>query len=279
MQLVIQGEEVFTQDIKQLAKRLEATRIEAITPQAYRLFPAAPQPDIAEYCQEAQLDYGFVPETWRLNQFGLLAMDMDATLINIECLDEIAARIGRKEEITTITGAAMRGEIDFTESLKRRIGLFAEVAEEHLLHVYERRLALNPGAEKLLQTAHACGLKTMLVTGGFTFFAERLQARLKFDYLAANTLEILDGRLSGRILGEIIDAQGKAQAVAQVRDELGLAPEQVICLGDGANDVPMLKAAGVGIAYHAKPVVQAQATYALNYVGLDGVLNLIPPED
>jgi phosphoserine phosphatase len=168
----------------------------------------------------------------------------------------------------------MRGEIIFAESLRLRTALLAGLDQRALHEVYENRVRLNPGAEKMLQRMKAAGIKTMVISGGFTFFTDRIKTDLHFDFTAANTLEIVDGKLTGKVLGEIIGAGGKAVVLEQTRNELGLKREQVIAIGDGANDLKMLDAAGVSVAYHAKPIVQEKATYAINHVGLDGVLNL-----
>jgi phosphoserine phosphatase len=209
-----------------------------------------------------------------LSDFGLLVMDMDSTLISIECIDEIADMQGIKPQVAEITEAAMRGEIDFAESLRRRVALLEGLDEHALNRVYEERLKLNPGAELMLGELKKHGVKTLLVSGGFVFFTERLKQRIGLDYAHANTLEIVNGKLTGKVLGKIVDAQGKADWLNRVRDELGLGREQVIAMGDGANDLKMMAQAGVSIAYHAKPVVRAQASYALNFVGLDGLVNL-----
>jgi phosphoserine phosphatase len=276
MMLIIQGLVVHTPDLKQLAKLAGASGIEAITQQAFRLrdASAAAEPAVRDYCEEAQLDYGFVPEDRSLGHFGLLVMDMDSTLITIECIDEIADMVGVKPQVSEITASAMRGEIDFAESLTRRVALLKGLDQGALQRVYDERLQLSPGAETMLAGMQRNGVKTLLVSGGFTFFTERLKERLGLDYAASNTLEIVDGKLTGKVLGKILDAQGKADALNGMRAQLGLSKEQVIGMGDGANDLKMMAAAGISIAYHAKPVVREQATYGLNRVGLDGVLNL-----
>jgi len=277
MNLIIQGNEVHTQDLKQLAKFAGANAIESITQQAFRLCNARPEMEAAirAHCSGAQLDYAFVPATRSLSQFGLLVMDMDSTLITIECIDEIADMVGVKPQVAAITASAMRGEIDFAESLVRRVALLRGLDQDALQQVYDERLELSPGAEIMLKKLKENHIKTLLVSGGFTFFTERLKQRLGLDFIAANTLEIVDGKLTGKVLGKILDAQGKADALNQLRAELGLTNEQVIGMGDGANDLKMMAVAGISIAYHAKPVVQEQATYALNYVGLEGVANLL----
>jgi len=274
MQLIIQGPNVETSDLRKLAKLSAANGIEQIAPNVFRLAQANPHAEVEALCAEAQLDFGFVPETQTLNQIGLAVMDMDSTLITIECIDEIADMLHLKPQVAAITASAMRGEIDFAQSLTQRVALLAGLEQSALQRVYEERLKLSPGAEKFLTTLQARGIKTLLVSGGFTFFTDKLKARLKLDYTASNVLEIEDGKLTGKVLGTIVDAQGKAEWLKRMRDELGLQRNQVIAIGDGANDLKMLEEAGISVAYHAKPVVRAQATYAINYSGLDAVLNL-----
>lgn len=275
--LIIQGPHVPTQTLKQIAKLCSVDAIEAINQQAFRLVNAdsSNQAAIAAICAEAGLDYGFIPFHRHLNDFKLVVMDMDSTLITIECIDEIADMIGIKPEVAAITESAMRGEIVFAESLTRRVALLAGLEASALERVYEERLRLTPGAESLINTLQQRGIKTLLVSGGFTYFTERLQSKLKLDFSAANTLEIIDGKLTGRVLGHILDAQGKADWLNKIREELGLAQKQVVAIGDGANDLLMMAQAGVSIAYHAKPVVREQASYALNYNDLSGVLPLL----
>ena len=272
--LIIQGVNVATPDLKNLAKLSAATEIQAITSQAYRLTNAVDSAELKAYCKTAELDYALVPAELTWATFGLVVMDMDSTLICIECIDEIADLRNLKTEVSAITTAAMRGEIDFAESLKKRVALLAGLDEQALQQVYDERLALNPGAEKFISTLKTKGIKTLLVSGGFTFFTERLQRRLGIDFTAANVLEKSGTTLTGKVLGNIIDAQAKADWLNKIRTQLGLESSAVIAIGDGANDLKMMHAAGVSVAYHAKPVVQEQASYALNFVGLDGVLNL-----
>ena len=275
MNLILQAlHDIPTEQIEHLASLSNAARIEQIDARVWRLREAKPHDDIAAYCFEHQIDYGFVPADRSLADFGLVVMDMDSTLISIECIDEIADMQGLKPEVAAITEAAMRGEIDFAESLRRRVALLEGLDEGALQRVYDERLKLNPGAEIMLAELKKHGIKTLLVSGGFLFFTERLKPRLGLDYTHANTLEIVDGKLTGRVLGKILDAQGKAEWLVKIRDELGLKPAQVIAMGDGANDLKMMAQAGISIAYHAKPVVRAQASYALNFVGLDGLVKL-----
>ena len=277
MNLIVQGHDIPTPHLKRLATLSSATAIEAVSPTAFRLVSANEQSraDVTAYCDTEGIDCGWVPDERRLADFGLLVMDMDSTLITIECIDEIADMQGLKPSVAAITEAAMRGEIDFAESLRQRVSLLAGLDESALAQVYDARLKLSPGAGSLLDVVKAAGLKTLLVSGGFTYFTERLKARLNLDYTAANTLEIRGGKLTGRVLGDIVDAQGKADWLNRVRAELHLVRDQVIALGDGANDLKMMAQAGVSVAYHAKPVVRAQAHYALNTMGLDGVIPLL----
>jgi phosphoserine phosphatase len=275
MNLIIQAvHDIPATHLDRIAGLTTATRIEQIAAHAYRLRETKPHDAIATFCHDHQLDYGFVRPSQRLADFGLLVMDMDSTLISIECIDEIADMQGLKPQIAAITEAAMRGEIDFAESLHRRVALLEGLDEGALQRVYDERLKLNPGAEAMLAALKAHGIKTLLVSGGFVFFTERLKQRLGLDYARANTLEIVNGKLTGKVLGNIVDAQGKAEWLVHIRDELELKAEQVIAMGDGANDLKMMAQAGISIAYHAKPVVRSQASYAFNFVGLDGLVNL-----
>lgn len=214
-------------------------------------------------------------ETTPLAAFRLLAMDMDSTLITIECIDEIADFVGKKAEVAAVTAAAMRGEIDWPTSLRQRVAVLAGLDAKVLQTVYDERLRLTPGAETLVAAAQSAGVYTLLVSGGFTFFTERLQARLKLDAAFSNTLEVIDGRLTGRVVGPLCDAQAKAQHVRDAAAHLGAARAQIMVIGDGANDLPMMREAGVSIAYKAKPAVQAEATHAINEGGLDEVLALL----
>jgi len=272
--LVIQGAEIATPDLKALAKLAQATRIEQITATAFRLCDAKRATEIAPYCERARLDHAYVPAGRRLSDYGLAVMDMDSTLITIECIDEIADMHGIKREVAAITAAAMRGEIDFAESLRRRVQLLAGMEASAFERVYTERLALTQGAESMLRTVRAAGLRTLLVSGGFSFFTSRLKTRLGLDAACSNEPEVIAGRLTGRLLGDIVDGTGKTNALIRMRDALGLSRTQVIGIGDGANDLPFLAEAGISIAFHAKPRVRAATTHCLDYVGLDGVIAL-----
>jgi len=274
MDVIIQGIEIETSDLRELAKLSGASRIERITGQAFRLVGACQQDNIPMYCLDARLDFAFVEQSVKLASFSLAAVDMDSTLVGIESIDEIADMYGIKAQVAEITAKAMCGEVNFSEGLKRRVALLQGLDQSMLHRVYDERLKLNPGAEKMLKRMKTVGIRTMLISGGFTFFTDRLKERLGLDYAAANTLEIVNGKLTGRLVGEIVGAQGKAEALKRVRNELGLRRDQLIAIGDGANDLQMMAEAGVSIAYHAKPIVQKNATYAIDHVGLDGVINL-----
>ncbi len=224
---------------------------------------------------------GFTPPL-HLADFKLIAFDMDSTLINIECVDEIADAAGRKAEVAAITEAAMRGEItDYKESLRQRVALLRGVPLAALQEVYAHRLQLNPGAEALVQACRAAGLKTLLVSGGFTWFTDRIQARLQLDAARSNVLGVEDGLLTGRLVdqpwGDICDGEEKRRTLLATCAEHGFAPSQAIAVGDGANDLPMMGAAGLSVAYHAKPKVREQAMVAINEGGLDRLLEVLRP--
>ena len=275
MNLIIQAiHDIPATQLQRLSDLTLASRTEQIGDHAYRLVNAMPHDNVAEYCYENQLDYGYVRPGQDWSDFGLLVMDMDSTLITIECIDEIADMYHLKPQVSAITESAMRGEIDFAESLRRRVALLEGLEESALQRVYDERLQLSPGAEKMLAKLKEHGIKTLLVSGGFVFFTERLKARLGLDFCHANTLEIVDGKLTGKVVGEVFDAQGKADWLVHMREELELGSKQVIAMGDGANDLKMMTQASVSIAYHAKPVVRSQASYAFNFVGLDGLIPL-----
>jgi phosphoserine phosphatase len=215
-----------------------------------------------------------------LSAFKLIAFDMDSTLINIECIDEIADAAGRKAEVAAITEAAMRGEItDFKDSLRRRVALLKGVPESALHEVFEQRLRLNPGAKTLVDTCKAHGMKVLLVSGGFTFFADRVCEMLGIDYARSNVLAIDNGHLTGDVVtqdwGDICDGAEKRKMLLHICQQMGISPNQAIAMGDGANDLLMMGEAGLSVAYHAKPKVREQAMVAINDGGLDRLLEVV----
>ncbi|HAJ12663.1 MAG: phosphoserine phosphatase SerB [Hydrogenophaga sp.] len=226
---------------------------------------------------------GFTPPL-RLSNYKLIAFDMDSTLINIECVDEIADAVGRKAEVAAITEAAMRGEItDFKDSLRRRVALLRGVTIADMERVYVERLRINPGAAELIKACKAAGMKVLLVSGGFTFFAERVRDTLGIDFMRANVLEVhsgpncgeLTGHLVEQTWGDICDGAEKRRTLLEVASLLNIEPSQCIAMGDGANDLPMMDVAGLSVAYHAKPKVREQAMVAINEGGLDRLLEVL----
>jgi phosphoserine phosphatase len=274
--LVLQASKLEAAFLSSVAELSGAQSTEQTSAGLARLHGADPatRSQVAELCEARAVDFAFVPQGRRFADYGLIVSDMDSTLITIECIDEIADMQGLKAEVSAITERSMRGELDFKASLTERVALLKGLPVEALETVYRERVQLTPGARELLAACKAHKVKFMLVSGGFTFFTERLKQELGLDYAFANELEAVDGKLTGRVLGDIIDAEGKAQLLAKVRDQLGLAPEAVLAVGDGANDLKMLAAAGLGIAFHAKPVVRAAADVAISHAGLDGILGL-----
>ena len=276
--LVVQSPALSTDLIEQAAAIAEASGVQRIGTTAARLLAVNDSTDaraeILAWGERCLVDTAYVVAGSRLSDCKVLAMDMDSTLINIECIDEIAAFGGVKEQVASITEAAMRGEIkDFSESLIRRVAFLKGLSADVLQSVYEQKLRLNPGAEKLVATAKQAGLKVLLVSGGFTFFTEKLKARIGLDAAHANVLGAENGLLTGHVVGRILDAQGKADTLRAFAQDCGATANQIIAIGDGANDLKMLGLAGYSVAYRAKPVVRVQAKFALNVSGLDGVLN------
>ena len=279
MNLVLQGPGSAASSLEKLAALARPARMVALSPHALRCEDVASTPAVVAAVHAAalaaQADATFIAAGRRLADFSLVAMDMDSTLITIECIDEIADMQGLKAQVSAITESAMRGELDFAASLTRRVALLAGLEASALERVYEERLQLSPGAERMLDAVKAAGLKTLLVSGGFTFFTDRLKARLGLDYTHANVLEVENGRLTGRVVGGIVDAEEKARTVERVCAELGVDTRRAIVMGDGANDLKMMGVAGLSVAFRAKPVVRAQADVALNVSGLDGVLAVL----
>ena len=274
-QIIVQKQPVLdTETINAISAQLQQAPVEHPAPGLAR-WRAEPQSPAVfdDWAERFGVDAANVPNGLRLADFRLLAIDMDSTLVTMETLDEIADMAGLKAEVAAITEAAMRGEIkDFSESLTRRMTLLKGVGEDLIERVYQERLHLSPGAEILLAAAKAAGLKTLLVSGGFTHFTERLKERLGFDYAFANQFDIANQRLTGRVLGPIVDGAFKARAVQQCCQDIGCPPSQAIAIGDGANDLGMMAVAGLSVGYHAKPVVREKATWSVRKGGLDVVV-------
>ncbi|MES2259297.1 MAG: phosphoserine phosphatase SerB [Pseudomonadota bacterium] len=279
MNLVLQGLDDCMARLERIAALTAPQRIVRINERAIRCegisYSLGLRQTIDVAAHAAQLDATYMMGVHKLSEFKLVAMDMDSTLITIECIDEIADMQGLKPQVAEITEAAMRGELDFASSLRRRVALLEGLDASALERVYDKRLKLSPGAEPMLAAVKQAGLKTLLVSGGFTFFTSRLKERLGLDYTLANELEIVDGKLTGQVKGEIVDADVKQRTVEHVCASLGIGTEQAIVMGDGANDLKMMSVAGMSVAFRAKPVVREQASVALNFVGLDGILNLL----
>jgi phosphoserine phosphatase len=277
--LILQGPGATAECLHRIATLANPARASAIGAHALRCEQVddslALRQTIEVAAHAARLDATFIDAELTLADFRLVAMDMDSTLITIECIDEIADMQGLKPQVAAITEAAMRGELEFAESLTRRVALLEGLEASALERVYTERLAISMGGETMLAGVKAAGLKTLLVSGGFTFFTERLKERLGLDHTHANVLEVDGGRLTGRVVGGIVDAEEKQRTVERVCAGMGISPAQAIVMGDGANDLKMMGIAGLSVAFRAKPVVRAQASIALNFSGLDGVLTIL----
>lgn len=276
MRLVIQGRAITVAHLTHIHRLIGAsTQFMQIDEFAYYLpVNTSDMTEVKDFCAQESIDCALVPDSQRLSHFGLCVMDMDSTLIAIECIDEIADMMNIKPQVAEITEAAMRGELDFSESLRKRVALLKGLEESALQRVVDERLQLNPGAQAWITACKENNIKTMVVSGGFTFFANHVKDILGLDYAVSNVLEIIDCKLTGQVVGDIVDAQRKADELIKLRDSLNLKTDQTIAIGDGANDLKMMDIAGVGVAYHAKPLVQEQAMYALNVSGLNGVVSL-----
>jgi phosphoserine phosphatase len=274
MNLVLQGRALPHPELKRIVQMVSGGGVTALGPVAVRISGAEESPLVATYCEENELDFAWVPESRLLSNLRLIAMDMDSTLVTIESIDEMGGLLGIKDRIASVTEQAMRGEIDYKESLRQRVALLAGLEESALERICEERMQLSPGAEALISRCHELGIRTLLVSGGFSFFTGWLKERLGLDAAYSNQLEIAGGKLTGRVVGDIVDGEGKAARLVQEIASMGITASQAVAVGDGANDVPMMGIAGVSVAYRAKPVVKDKATHALDHCGLDGVLNL-----
>ena len=274
MNLVVQGPALARGDLDALALLAKPQAVREIAPRAFRLSGALKNEGIAPLCEARRIDHAWMEEGRRFAELRLVAMDMDSTLITMETIDELGDLAGKKAEIAAITGQAMRGEIEYRESLRRRVKALAGLPESSLQEIYDERLKLTPGAEALISACKQHGIQLLLVSGGFTFFTERLRQRLGLHHTASNVLEVKDGKLTGALVGEIVDADAKAAKFRRVCKDLDASREHTVAIGDGANDLKMMAEAGLSVAFRAKPVVRAEASCALNWSGLDGVVNL-----
>ena len=277
--IVIQGTTLTASLVQGAARLAGATRVEQRSQTLWTcedLFQtpgAAVRARLRTLGDAAHADINCIAAPRPLASYRLAVMDMDSTLITIECIDEIADMLGIKPQVAAITESAMRGEIAYPESLRRRVALLKGLDESALERVYQERLRLSPGAERMLAQCKAAGLKTLLVSGGFTFFTERLKTRLGLDFTHSNLLGIEQGKLTGMVFGPIVDAEEKARMLLATCAQLGCTPSETIAMGDGANDLKMMAVAGLSVAYHAKPVVREQAMTAISHHGLDAVLD------
>jgi len=281
MNLIIQGGALPTFLLERIVTATGASSVEPRPPQVVRLKGTSRTPEfdaLIPLIEAEKLDWAFIASGKKLSDFGLICFDMDSTLITIECIDELADFAGKKAEVSAVTEAAMRGEIDYRESLRQRLALLAGLDARVLARVFGERLLLSPGARELLEACQNAGLRTAILSGGFTYFTERLRIELGFDFATSNELEISGGKLTGRVVGDIVDASAKAHHLARLTDELGLKKEQVIACGDGANDLMMMAQAGLSVAFRAKPATRAKADVAINFGGLDSLLNLFDNE-
>jgi phosphoserine phosphatase len=273
--LVLQGAALLEKDIRSISSELSG---ESTSSPLYTIIETngvIDKEQLQQLRQHYSFDINILPDEFIPERVKLLVTDMDSTLINIECVDEIADFINVKPQVAEITESAMRGEIDFETSLRQRVSLLGGLDVSALERVYMERLQLNPGAELMIKTLQIKNIKTALVSGGFTFFTERLKQRLGLDFTMANVLGEHKGKLTGEVVGDICGAQAKADFLLEHCKKLDIEPSQVIAMGDGANDLLMMDEAGLSIAYHAKPTVQQQADTAINYCGLDAVIGLI----
>jgi phosphoserine phosphatase len=276
--LILQGPGATEDAVQKIAALAGAGSLHPLGTFAWRCDDVRSEPAVREQIGAAalamKLDAAFVPADMAIDNFRLVVMDMDSTLITIECIDEMADMQGLKGAVAAITESAMRGDIEFSESLQQRVALLKGLDASALDQVFEQRLELTLGAHAMLHGMKEAGLRTVLVSGGFTYFTERLQKDLELDVTRANLLEVVEGKLTGRVIGDIVDADAKKATVIAEAAELGAPPSAAIVIGDGANDLQMMSVAGLSVAFRAKPVVQAKADVALNFSGLDGVLNL-----
>ncbi|MCL2022699.1 MAG: phosphoserine phosphatase SerB [Betaproteobacteria bacterium] len=276
--LIVQGSALPSFLLDRLTQATGATHVNVEGVQRIRLKDASRAPEfisLIPLLEGEGLNWGFIPAGRRLVDYRLIAFDMDSTLITIECIDELADFAGQKEAVAAVTEAAMQGEIDYAESLSRRLALLAGLDARVLARVYAERLELSPGARNLLAACYNAGMRSAILSGGFTYFTERLRIELGFDFATSNELEIAGGKITGRVVGAVMDAKAKAARLDQLKTELGIDTRDIIAVGDGANDLLMMAKAGLSVAYQAKPAIRAKADIAINHGGLDSLLYLL----
>ena len=234
--------------------------------------------DFVNFAHDVEVDIAKLDFSPKLSQAGLLVMDMDSTAIQIECIDEIAKLAGVGELVSAITESAMRGELDFEQSLRRRVGTL-KGAPESILQQVRENLPLMPGLVETIETLQKYGWKTAIASGGFTYFADYLKALLQLDFAASNQFDIEDGKLTGLVKGDVVDAQYKAKTLQRLLEKYGIDSQYSIAIGDGANDLAMMNVAGLGVAFHAKPKVQQQAQIVVNFADLTALLCLLSAND
>jgi phosphoserine phosphatase len=279
LNLVVQGAGLEKAGAGEIARLAGGRHAEEVAPHAYRVRNVGRTEALGPWCDERKVDHAWMPEGRRFADLKLLAMDMDSTLITIECIDELGDLAGKKAEIAAITAQAMRGEIEYRESLRRRVRSLAGLPESSLNTIYDQRLKLTPGAEKLVDLCRKNAVELLLVSGGFTFFTDHVRDRLKIDFTRSNVLEVADGALTGRMVdqpwGDICDGEEKRKMLLETCAAVGVAPAKAIAVGDGANDLPMMAAAGLAVAYHAKPKVREAANVCIDDGGLDRLLEVV----
>jgi phosphoserine phosphatase len=276
--LILQGNALPSFLLDRLTQTTGAAHVNLEGAQRIRLKDARRTPEFVSLIpllEGERLDWGFIPAGRRLADYRLIAFDMDSTLITIECIDELADFAGQKEAVAAVTEAAMQGEIDYSESLSRRLALLAGLDARVLARVYSERLEFSPGARDLLSACQNAGMRSAILSGGFTYFTERLRIELGFDFATSNELEIAGGKITGKLVGTIIDAKAKAAHLRRLKTELEIDTQDVIAVGDGANDLLMMAEAGLSVAFHAKPATRAKADVAINQGGLDSLLSLL----
>lgn len=272
--LIVHGAALPTFLLDAVAQAVKARQVLPQPPQMVRFTevcrqPAQPFLDLHPLLEQERLNWAFVPRGLSFSDFRLICFDMDSTLITIECIDELADFAGKKQEVAAVTEAAMKGELSYPQSLRQRLKLLAGLDARVLARVFGERLLLNPGVRELMDAVHDCEMHSAILSGGFTYFTERLRIELGFDFATSNELEIAGGRLTGNIVGDIVDANAKAEHLLRLCRTLNIDRRLSIACGDGANDLAMMHEAGLSVAFQAKPSVKRQVDIAINHGGLD----------